>query len=526
MFLELQKLIFDSEPSRRKLLNYIPKCEKKFCIQVFRNHSFELIEHTIGAYLDYAGIGVSFFYSGYDDSFSFTELHVAADLVLIWIDTTRYAPGTVEAFLNERISQLRLQFSRPILLVSLGEKISVLQAGVVVLDLSSIKEGLGTSFIDERAKSITGTLLSSKAMLAISRELGLRYLPALLQPTLKAVVVDLDNTLYRGVLGEDGADGLILTAGHYLLQEHLKDMSDSGFFLCAASKNNAEDVERLFETRVDFPLKKGDFSMILATWDSKVDSIVKISHFLNINPDSMVYIDDNVGELAAVQMAFPAIKIIHANEDGCATCNVLKEFPGLLKLNHFEDDLKRKDDIKANEQRQVLQQQLSPKEYICSLKIHLRFSYDDAKQIKRISELASKTNQFIFNYMRYSLVEVEARMLSKDYAVAAVSLSDKLSDSGLVGVCVGHAVEDYVEIEECFISCRALGRGIEDMIVLGAIDGMAQQLRRHKVKVAFQKGERNVPAERFVETHLKSYLEKPAEFHFAIPENLVTVEIK
>lgn len=525
MSLELQKFIFESEPSRRKMLNYVSECEKKFRVQVFRNHSFELLEHTIGAYLDYAGMGITFFYSGYDDSFSFMELDATADLVLIWIDMTRYTSGTAAVFLDERISQLRMRFSGPILLVPFGKKIELLQTGVVVLDLSPIEERLGANFIDERAKSITGTLLSSKAMMAISRELGLRYLPALLQPALKAVVVDLDNTLYRGVLGEDGANGIIMTTGHRQLQEHLKQLSATGFFLCLASKNNAEDVERLFEMRTDFPLRKEDFSIICSTWDSKADSIEKIARFLNINPDSMVFVDDNVGELTAVQLAFPSIKIIHANEDGRATCNVLKEFPGLLKLDCFEDDLKRKDDVKANKQRQTLQRKLSPEEYLRSLEIHLQFAYDNAKQIRRISELASKTNQFIFNYMRYTQAEVEARMLSKDYAVAAVSLSDKLSDSGLVGVCVGRAVENYVEIEECFISCRALGRGIDDVIVLGTIDGIAHQLGRQNVKVLFQKGERNVPAERFVQTYLTPYLENPARFHFVIPENLLAIEI-
>ena len=523
--LELQKFIFEDSPSRRALLSYLPQCEKEYCVQVFRNHSFELVEHTIGAYLDYAGIGISFCYSGYDDSLSFLELDPQADLVMIWIDTTRYISKTAESFLNERIAQLRTRFSRPILLVPFGEKIHVSQTGVIVFNLSEIESDFGTKFIDKRAERVTGTLWSSRAMLAISRMLGLRYFPALLRPALKAILVDLDNTLYRGVLGEDGINGVVLTKGHRQLQEKLKDFSKAGFFLCAVSKNDAEDVEQLFGTRDDFPLRKEDFSKILASWDSKANSIKKIAQFLNIHPDSMVFVDDNIGELTAVKMAFPGIRLVLAGEDGASTCHVLKEFPGLWKISGSEDDTKRKNDVKANEQRQILQKKLSVEEYIRSLEIHLKFSFDNMQQLNRIFELANKTNQFIFNYKRYTLAEVEERIRRERYAVVSISLADKLSDSGLIGVCVGREEEDYVVIEECFISCRALGRGIDDVIVLGAIDGIAHRFGKSRVKVLFQRGERNTPAKQFIEQHLCAYLENPLEFQFEIPKDLLTVEM-
>ncbi len=525
MSLELQKLIFEDSLSRRALLNYSPQCEKKYCVQVFRNHSFELVEHTIGAYLDYAGIGISFCYSGYDDSLSFLELNPQAELVMIWIDTTRYVSKSVESFLNERITQLRIQFSGPILLVPFGEEIHPTQTGVTVFNLSEMENHFGAEFIDKRAEPVTGTSLSRRAMMAISRMLGLRYFPALLRPALKAILVDLDNTLYRGVLGEDGINGVVLTKGHRQLQEELKDLSKAGFFLCAVSKNDAEDVEQLLGMRDDFPLRKGDFSKILASWDSKASSIEKIAQFLNIHPDSMVFVDDNIGELTAVKMAFPGIRLVLAGEDGASTCQVLKEFPCLWKINGSDDDVKRKNDVKANEQRQILQKELSAEEYIRSLGIHLKFCFDNMQQLNRIFELANKTNQFIFNYKRYTLAEVEERIRWERYAVVSISLADKLSDSGLIGVCVGRGEEDYAEIEECFISCRALGRGIDDVIVLGAIDGIARRLGKSKVKVLFQRGERNTPAKQFIEQHLEAYLEKPLKFQFEIPKNLLTAEI-
>lgn len=520
MDLDLQKFLFETKPSRRELLGYRPRREKTYRVQVFRNHSFELIEHTLGAYLDYAGLGIAFSYSGYDDSLSFLELDPASDLALIWVDLTRYQAGNPADFLRERIVQLRMQFSGPILAVPLGGELPVRLPGTEVFSLSGIAAELGDAFLDERAQAASGTRLSGKAMLAAARALGLQWLPAMLRPALKAVVVDLDNTLYQGVLGEDGIGGVVLTPGHRRLQETLKALSGGGFFLCAVSKNDAGDVDALFDARTDFPLRKEDFTQILASWEEKADSIERLAKLLNIHPDSMVFVDDNIGELTAVRLAFPSIRVLHAWEDGGLTGAALREFPGLRKLRRSDEDGKRKQDVQANARREELRRQLSPEEYIRSLSIRLKLSCDLLPQAARVAELARKTNQFIFAYRRYGEADIEFRMSSGDYAVVTVSLADRLSDSGLVGVCVGRAETDYAAIEECFISCRALGRGIDDVIVLGAMDAVMRRLKKDKVRVSFQQGERNLPAQRFVEQHLSAYLEQPREFRFVVPDYL------
>lgn len=525
MDLSLQKFIFENNASRRELLNYSCKQPKTYLVQVFRNHSFELVEHTIGAYLDYAQMGIAFQYSGYDDSFSFLELNDQADLVLIWIDANRYE-GSIQSFLQERVRFLKQVFTKPVLIVPFGENFESQEAGTCVYNLNHIEEKMGDRFRDERAKAVTGTEISSKALMQISRELGLSYFPAMLRPALKAVVVDFDNTIYKGVLGEDGVDGVILTPGHKMLQEELKALAQKGFFLCAVSKNDASDVDRLLEARKDFPLHKEDFSKIYASWDSKANSIAKIAEFLNINTDAMIFVDDNIGELTAVEMAFPSMKSIHALEDGEVTARVLQQFPGLLRLKNTKEDSIRKDDVIANEQRRQMQSTMSAEDYIRSLNLHLIFEHNNPEQVVRIAELSNKTNQFIFNYMRYNQQEVEERIAAEDYMVTTISLSDKLSDSGLVGVCVGKKEEDFLLIEECFISCRALGRGIDDVIILGAIQEMVVHYSVDQVKVLFQKGPRNVPAETFVQKYLSGYTEHAEKFSFSIPENLLKVEIR
>lgn len=526
MELELQDFLFGRIPSRRDLLRYkpLPGMEHRR-VQVFRNHSFELAADTMQAYLDYAGMSVSFTYSDYDDSFSFLCLDQTSDLVLIWIDMTRYSSIDAEIFLKERIMQLKSQYHNPILVIPFGQEVSFSETGVVVWNLTPVQEELGDRYTDERAKELTGTLLSGNAILLISKWLGLQYLPSLLKPQLKAVITDLDNTLYSGVLGEDGADNLTLTTGHERLQKQLKLLAQSGIFLCAASKNNVEDVDALLAARRDFPLKKNDFTWVFASWEPKAQMISQILSKLNIGADSVLFIDDNIGELESVHARYPQIHRIHAKDNAIETYEALTWFPGLLRNNISAEDAIRKGDVRANQERQELAASMSQKEYIRSLKMHLTYVLNDRAHLMRISELANKTNQFIFNYKRYTPAEVEEILQDKNCQVVTISLSDRLSDSGLIGACFGRKCGDYVEIEECFISCRALGRGIDDAIILGSIQSIAETFGETKVKVQFQSGVRNEPARQFVLANLAAYLDQPQEFLYQLPKGLFDWEI-
>lgn len=522
-YLDLQTKIYESPLSRRKLLSYKTQEPKTYKIQVFRNHSFELVERTMGMYLDYARIGVHFSYSGYDDSFSFTELDPTSDLVILWIDSTRYY-SDIKSFLDKRITALREKYTGQILIIPFGMNYSTEEKGIYVWNLDELKAILKEQFIDTSTQSSSGTQLSGKALLYISRKMGLQLLPAMLCQTIKAIIVDLDNTLYSGVLGEDGINGILLTDGHKEFQILLKELSDRGFFLCVASKNELHDVKELLSKRDDFPLKWDDFSKVEASWNSKAKMVDNIASYLNIHTDSMVFIDDNLGELLTVYDENPEIKIIHAKEDAHKTISVLREFPGLLKFQTNLEDQKRRKDIQAKEVRESKRNKMSPEDYIRSLSISLNFECNEQIRADRIFELANKTNQFIFNYMRYSRQEVEDRINSSNYAVITVSLSDNLSDSGMIGVCVAKKQNNFAEIEECFVSCRALGRGIDDMIVLGAIQLAMQKLNQTKMKIDFQKGARNLPAETFVKQYLNNYIDAPDCFTYYFPKNLVHIQ--
>ena len=479
---ELQEMIFEKELSRIELCNYVNHSLNNYKISVYRNHSFELVEHTINLYLDYGNIHADFLYSDYDDSMSFLNLDLSSDLIIVWIDFTRYVTEDTEAFVKERMEYLSSIYKKQILFIPFGSDMNIERVNVVTYNLGEIKSRLQNKFTDERLEPFSGTKLSPTALLAISKELGLKILPSCLIPPIKAVVFDLDNTLYKGVLGEEGYKDIELTQGHKKLQEKIVELSKQGFFICIASKNDAEDVTDMFKMRQDFPLQLEHITKICASWNPKSDAISDIQKYLNIGIKDILFVDDNVGEIVSVRAEHPDINVIWAKDDAFNTLEVLNNYPRMLKTKiNYEDSIRQKD-TQANAQREILKNNLSQEEFLRTLKMELKYSINVNSQIKRISELANKTNQFICSYKRYSEKEVQSLMENKDCIVIAVSLKDKLSDSGIIGVFVFKNKYDYVEVEEAFISCRALGRGIDENIVLYPIKLATEHFNIYQIK--------------------------------------------
>lgn len=525
--LELQRLIFEQKLSRKQLLEYRAISQKQYKICVYRNHSFELVEDTIPLYLDYSGIGVEFVYSDYDDSLSFLELPQNTDMLILWLDISRYKIDNIPAFLQNRLEALKEIYARPVLFAPFEWSGQIDNDHIVTCLLDDELIELGERKLDLRMEPFTGTKMSALAISLASRILGLKYIPSLLLPALKAIVVDLDNTLYKGVLGEDGIQGVELTKGHAALQEKLHLLAQKGFFLCVASKNEEQDVKALFNQRKDFPLQLHDFSKLCVSWNAKSQALGEIANFLNISTDSILFIDDNLGEINNVVNVHKNIHLLHAYDDAFKTLEVLEFYPRLIKYVSQKEDSLRRNDIVANEKRRELRTVMSTEEYIKSLEMHLDFEVNSRQTISRVAELAQKTNQFIFNYKRYQQAEIEALVSSDNGLVITVSLADKLSDSGIIGVCCAVAKEEYVEIEECFVSCRALGRGIDECIVLGAMGIACKHFGIGKLKVCFQKGERNIPAEQFVLANFgKAENIFVDEFSYEFPDHLVTITVK
>ncbi|EPJ2017967.1 HAD-IIIC family phosphatase [Campylobacter lari] len=452
---------------------------KKFTINVFRNHSFEVISSILNAFLSFSKLKAEFNISSYDDSLSYDSFQ-KADLNIIFIDLNNYKKN-VDDFIKEKIEELSSISNAPIITLLLGNT-SLKEYSICKILKPFLDENL---IIDDSNFEINASRLSNKACVKLAQILGLKILPSFLQPTLKAIIVDLDNTLYQGILGEDGIKNLVLSSNHKALQNELLKLKNQGFLLAIASKNEEEDVKKLFTQRKDFLLQLDDFSMIKANWKSKDENIKEIINFFNIAFDSVLFIDDNIAEIENVSHLH--INTLLADENSAYS---LKLYPRLLKTNFSKEDELRNADIKANLQRQELSK-LNPKEYFEKLQICLKFHINHAGELERISQLLNKTNQFISNYSRLSLKECEEFM--QKHAILTISMSDKLSDSGIIAIFIAYKDKTNLIIKDLCISCRALGRKLENIMLYKAIELLHLHFNTKECILYFQKGERNMP---------------------------------
>jgi FkbH-like protein len=518
-----QHLVFADPPRRLALLRWhSPWPLRPVRIRVHRNQPFELVAGVLGPFLAGSGLEPSFDFGPYDDALSAVGEPVSAqaDLEIVWLDYARYlarrSSVEVAEWLMDRVHALRCASESPILIVGSDGRSEacellddLVSTGIATIpgtgfaDQAEVAADLGAQYFDARSEGFAGSSLSDAATLETARRLGLVHIPAALAPRLKAIVVDLDDTLYDGVLGEDGPAAVMLSGGRAAIQRRLVELADSGMLLAVLSRNEPDDVDGLFASRPDFPLQSDRVSAAAVSWRSKADGMISILEALRIGPESVLYLDDNPGELASVAAAVPGvIPLCAANAD--ETLRGLRWHPGLAAVRDTPEDSLRAADIAAGRARSSLAAAAADaSSYVRSLGVKLVFSRSPTDQLFRIHELSTKTNQFNTAFQRLSEVAVEARLADPDCSVLTVAMSDALSDSGVIGLVIMRAEPEGPLVEELAISCRALGRGVEDLIVVEAIRG-ALGTEPSRVRFAYSTGPRNGPARdwlaRFTET--------------------------
>ncbi len=505
-------VLFAERLRRSELLRLkVDRPLKPVSVRVHRNQPFELISMAWDPFLAFANFRAAVSLGAYDDSLAWQrDTEAEADVEVVSLDFDRYASMPVESLVGwfaERISELRSRSRVPILVTnfpSVSDRASEFNTrfadalrplvSVYVCDVAEVARHLGAEFTDQRSAELKASAWSDQAVLQMARRFALQWIPAALQPRLKAIVVDLDNTLYDGVLGEDGVDGVVLTPDRKALQQRLVDLSKKGVFLAAVSKNDSKDVEALFAGRDDFPLRRLHLSAVAADWNAKADHIRDVAAQLRIGLDSILFVDDNPGELASVSAAHPAIRMLHAL-DASVTTRALEFYPGLFAFVASSEDTLRAADLAASQARDTEMAAVAdPIEYLRSLEIELEFRVDHAGDLPRMADLSRKTNQFNTAIRRLNEVTISEAAKAGDQHVVAVSLRDKLSDSGTVAFVLLKERAEHVDVVELCISCRALGRKLEDAMIFESIIAAFPGKSIGTVSFDYSPGERNGPA--------------------------------
>ena len=283
----------------------------------------------------------------------------------------------------------------------------------------------------------------------------------------KCIVLDLDNTLWGGVVGEDGISGIQLSDEYpgnifKAFQRAILGLRDQGVILSIASKNNIDDVLEVFEKHTDCLLKKSDFSSMQIHWENKASSIEKISKELNIGLDSIVFFDDNPAERDWVRAQLPDVKVVEVPKNPINYLKALHESKFFDSLIMTNEDRARADIYQQEQQRKSdLFNSVSVDDFLRELKMKIKIGFSDDITITRIEQLLNKTNQFNLTTKRYSSLDI-IKIISNGGKVLWLSSADRYGDNGIIGVAILIETKHKIwMIDSMLLSCRVIGRKIE-----------------------------------------------------------------
>jgi FkbH-like protein len=344
-------------------------------------------------------------------------------------------------------------------------------AYVHILDIETLSAIYGISnWFDARFWHHAKQPVSFACVVPLVRNLA-SIIGALYGRTAKCLVVDLDNTLWGGVVGDDGVGGLKIGEGDAegeafkAFQEYLLLLKKRGLLLAVCSKNDEANALEPFAALPDMVLKREDFVSFKANWDPKPGNIEQIARELNIGLDALVFVDDNPAERELVRQSLPQVKVVELSSDPADFPLLLDQCGWLDVVKLTDEDIRKTDQYLENLQRDALMVQHADYDtYLASLEQKAVLREFEPTHLDRITQLINKTNQFNLTTRRLTRSEVEALAGRDDTVTAYVRLVDRFGDNGLISVVIGHREGAVLHIDVWLMSCRVLKRGVERLL--------------------------------------------------------------
>ncbi|MCW6080337.1 HAD-IIIC family phosphatase, partial [Clostridium sporogenes] len=376
-----------------------------------------------------------------------------------------------------------------------------------VFDMKNIIENIGRNhFYSMKSWYLAGIKTSIRALESISNEIN-KILEALQGKKKKCLILDMDNTLWGGVVGECGVEGIELSefkegARYKDFQKRIKEIKDLGVILAICSKNNYEDAIEVLRNHENAVLKEDDFIIKKVNWKSKSENIKEISKELNIGLDSFVFIDDSYFEREGIKELIPDIIVPEFPQD----TSDLNKFITDIYCDYFytlkttKEDKEKTELYKANIERNYeLKIANSFEDYLKKLNTKVKIWKARKEDVSRISQLTQKTNQFNVTTKRYMDKDINNFITSDKYEVYVASVEDKFGDNGKVIVMIFNKKDNKtVEIDTFLMSCRVMGRYIEDEILAFMEEGFVGK-GFEKIIASYYATKKNKPVENLFE---------------------------
>lgn len=303
----------------------------------------------------------------------------------------------------------------------------------------------------------------------------------------KCLVLDLDNTLWGGVVGDDGIEGIRIGQGDaegeafIAFQHYTLGLAQRGVILAVCSKNDEANALAPFERHPDMVLRRSDISCFVANWDDKATNVRRIAENLNIGVDSLVFVDDNPFEREIVRRELPMVAVPELPDDAALYANCVADAGYFESLQITREDRERTAQYRANEERAALQAaHTNMGDFLASLSMELRVRRFDKVGLKRVTQLINKTNQFNLTTKRYTEQQVVDVMEDPRALGIQLRLTDRFGDNGVIAIAITRTEPDAetASIDTWLMSCRVLGRKVEE----ATLDVLADSLRERGVK--------------------------------------------
>lgn len=331
----------------------------------------------------------------------------------------------------------------------------------------------------------------------------LAYIKPLSATAKKCIVLDLDNTLWGGVLGEEGIEGIKLGPtpegrSFWEFQKSILSLFNKGVILAINSKNNLEEVMRVFKEHPYMVLKEEHFASMQINWQDKISNMKRIAEEINIGMDSLVFMDDDKVNREVMRKALPEVKVVDIPEDTSLYLKTLESIDDFNSLELTEEDLRRGYMYATQRKRKEFMSAATDiSKFLKGLGTEIRIKEADSFSIPRISQLTQKTNQFNMTTKRYSEEDMK-KFLANPYLVLSFDICDKFGDNGITGVMIIKKEKTEWFIDTFLLSCRILGRGVEDALI-SYIAKLAKKEKMMKITGEFIPTKKNEPAKGFYE---------------------------
>jgi len=332
----------------------------------------------------------------------------------------------------------------------------------------------------------------------------LPYINAFLGMTKKCIVLDLDNTLWGGIIGEDGFEKIQLGPeppgnAYYEFQKFLRVLKQQGIILAINSKNNLEDALKVIQEHPYMILKEEDFSCLKINWSDKVKNLKEISKELNIGLDSIVFFDDDKINCEYVNVSLPQVKVVNLSGDPSFFSEILQNMNDFDSLKITNEDLKRTQMYSEQIKRDELKDSsISLNDFLKNLDINVTIKKSDTFLIPRISQLTLKTNQFNLTTKRYQEEDIQRLTNDPNFLVGCAQIEDKFGDSGITGVfIVNKKNSNEWYLDSFLLSCRIMGREIEKSFIVYIINE-AKKNNIEKIIAEYIPTQKNKPSKNFL----------------------------